>query len=144
MVTAPVMIKVLLLALVLTALALKLLLIELVLIVPVLIPQVLIALVLLALVQIFACVAKKLAPTKKNSRDISPVSPTFCISVYLMCVRLCLNPWTGQANCLTSDYSLHRSKMAFFLHLFESTSCCWIGAGTLKWQLTDTPEMLSG
>ena len=24
--------------------------------------------------------AQKLAPAKKNSRDISPVSPTFCIS----------------------------------------------------------------
>ena len=65
----------------LTALALKIVLIELVLIVPVLIPQVLIALVLLALVQIFACLAQKLAPAKKNSRDISPISPTFCISV---------------------------------------------------------------
>ena len=26
--------------------------------------------------------AQKLAPAKKNSRDISPVSPTFCISVF--------------------------------------------------------------
>ena len=25
-------------------------------------------------------IAQKLAPAKKNSRDISPVSPTFCIS----------------------------------------------------------------
>ena len=26
--------------------------------------------------------AQKLAPPKKNSRDMSPVSPTFCISAY--------------------------------------------------------------
>ena len=27
--------------------------------------------------------AQKLAPAKKNSRDISPVSPTFCISAFM-------------------------------------------------------------
>ncbi len=61
----------------LTGLALKIVLIELVVIVPVMIPQVLIALLLLALVQIFARVAQKLAPAKKNSRDISPYLPLF-------------------------------------------------------------------
>ena len=52
-------------------------LIELVLIVPVLIPQVLIALVLLALVQIFACVAQKLAPAKKIAEIYLPYLPLF-------------------------------------------------------------------
>ena len=31
--------------------------------------------------------AQKLAPSKKNSRDISPVSPTFCISAHLTTQR---------------------------------------------------------
>ena len=55
------------------------------------------------------CVAQTLAPAKKDSRDISPVSPTFCISavlwgtLQLRCTsRNCAI--NGTSDNLSSDY----------------------------------------
>ena len=115
----------------LTALALKIVLIELVFIVPVLIPQVLIALVLLALV-LFACVAQKLAPAKKNSRDLSPVSPTFCIpgSSFNQCTW-----WCSRFDIVVSIYEIlpiiHQFKFSntrwrfIKISSFNSSKCVW-------------------
>ena len=43
--------------------------------------------------------AQKLAPAKKNSRDISPVSPTFCISGRCSTFQKCLKRFWNETKC---------------------------------------------